>query len=191
MRSSTLIIAASAGVASAWPQMPRASASDLKATDTQFPTLIPAGLAGLPAASGSGYATGSGGVFPSGSGSVIPIGSDGVSSHFPSYTHPPYSTGGISQSGMNGGGSGTGVPPPGPTATGVYPPGQTGTGPVGGGTGTGGSGGHHTTTVVPPPSTITITSNVPSTTTSTITGLTTITQIISELNQALIPMILC
>ena len=126
---------------------------------------VAAALAGVASAwpkfSGTASAiSGSGGIYPTGSGIIYHPSSSGVypsGSGAPSYTRKHYSTGGYSHS--QGGATGSGQ-----------------VGPTGTGHG-GGSGGHTTLT----PTTITITGNVPSTTTKTVEITNTITTTISKL----------
>lgn len=154
MRSSVFVAATLAGVASAWPRW-----------------------------QGTAGTSGTGGIFPTGTG--IPHGPGPVS--IPSGVFPPSILP-----------TGTGRPHgPGPVSIpgGMFPPSGSPTGfptytskpissggvfPGGPGTGTGGSGPGHSTL---PPSTITVTSDVPTTTTKTVEYTNTITTIVRKFDQ--------
>ena len=160
MRTSAFIAATLAGVASAWPKF-SGTASAIKGSGGVYPTGT-----GVPLGPGpvSINHHSSGGFFPSGSSAATYTGKHHSSGgFFPSgsgaatYTGKHYSTGVYSHS--KGGATGSGHVAP------------TGTGHGGG------SGGGHTTLV---PTTITITGNVPTTTTKTVEFTNTITTTISK-----------
>jgi hypothetical protein len=148
MRSSTLIAATLAGVASAHPYHPSVVGT--------------AGTGGIfPSGNGGMFPTGSGGIFPTGTGPVsIPSGVF-PPTILPTGTSKPYASGSVS------------------LPSGVYPPQGTGMG-IGTGTGIGGSLSGHLTL---PPATITITSNVPATTTKTVEVVNTIITTVGKSTQ--------